>query len=184
MPIERRTQISSRSCEKQVGKGISDLAWFVGDFDEAAAVVDGAVTVCWSSWLVGVDSDQLTCETHSWLVFLSKTSSRSSRRRVAMRPRGVSWSLAESLRSSLRCELESSRSWVGAGLDPYSSLRFPIRVESQILSRSSARSSVSRQDAGADAVGSMVSARWLLKHHNRWWCRIRSRRWMPFPHQV
>jgi hypothetical protein len=26
MPIEIRTQISSRSCEKQVGKGISDLA--------------------------------------------------------------------------------------------------------------------------------------------------------------
>jgi hypothetical protein len=26
MPIERRIQINSRSCEKQVGKGISDLA--------------------------------------------------------------------------------------------------------------------------------------------------------------
>jgi hypothetical protein len=26
MPIERRTQMSSRSCEKQIGKGTSDLA--------------------------------------------------------------------------------------------------------------------------------------------------------------
>jgi hypothetical protein len=46
MPIERRTQISSRSCEKQGGRGISDLAWFVEDSLRAAVAVDGAAMVC------------------------------------------------------------------------------------------------------------------------------------------
>jgi hypothetical protein len=55
--------------------------------------------------------------------------------------------------SSLWHGLNSSRSQVGAGLDPDSSSRFPIRSENQIMPRSSARSSLLRQDAGADAVG-------------------------------
>jgi hypothetical protein len=60
-------------------------------------------------------------------------------------------------------ELEPCRSRLGAELDLNSPTCFPIRWESQILSRSSAKSSISQHDAGADASGFLVSARWLLK---------------------
>jgi hypothetical protein len=43
MPVERRTQKGSRSCEEQVGKGISH-SWT--NVDEAVDLVDGVATVC------------------------------------------------------------------------------------------------------------------------------------------
>jgi hypothetical protein len=48
-------------------------------------------------------------------------------------------------------------------VDPDSSTWFSIRSENQIPWRPSTKSSMSWQDGGVDAVGSLVSAWWLLK---------------------
>jgi hypothetical protein len=80
MPVERRTQKGSRSCEEQVGKGISHLAWFVDECRRSR----GAHWWSCDDLLMKLDLSESIPTS-----FQDEASSRSSQRRAADRPREV-----------------------------------------------------------------------------------------------